>query len=609
MGQSNRQTENKLQMKALCALVFSAWVIPASALDLGRLQILSAIGEPLRAEVEIAQATPEELSSLRAQLASPSSFNQAGMEYNPALEGITARLQTRSNGARFIALNGQLPVRENFIDLILETQWATGRLVKNYALLLNSVNDRAVTASPPDAFTPPPKLDPLPAAAIAVASTVPLNQAVQTIPLPAGLNASSVTVNEKNIPVYRFAPVDNSTLTAAASPASLATPAVSARPGTSSGPSSDNETSLQVKAGDTASRLALRHLAPNVSLDQMLLAMLEANPNAFIQGNVNLVKAGAVIRIPSPSEALKIPRAQARRMVLAQARDFAAYAQRLAQSALLVDAKSTREMSGKVGTETARETTANPQQDKLTLSKSSVTNNNAEAQLAAERETKDTATQLAELNQNLQDLEALAKNQPVVKANSSTTPSAESASPPPTSSDASTTPPTQSGTRYASLVQQVQDNKQIWTWAAALLAIILLFVFWVRRKSREPQTVYAPAYDDIDPPSTEPAMEMPMGNTGMPKDIASIDLNLQPQPAAADPAPSPIHAPAPTPVAQVAQSSGSNADDTEQSKLNLAAQLSAKGDKDLARALILSVISSSSGDLKAKAIQLLGQIR
>ena len=423
-----------------------------------------------------------------------------------------------------------------------------------------------------------------------------------------------MTVNEKNIPVYRFAPVDKSAPTAAASPASLATPAVSARPGTSSGPSSDNETSLQVKAGDTASRLALHHLAPNVSLDQMLLAMLEANPNAFIQGNVNLVKAGAVIRIPSPSEALKIPRAQARRMVLAQAQDFAAYAQRLAQSALLVDAKSTREMSGKVGAEVPKERSANPQQDKLTLSKSSVKSNSAEAQLASEREAKDTATELAELNKNLQDLEALTKSPPIVTPTSSTTPSADAApgSPSDSTADASATSPARRGNGYASLLKEVQENKQVWTWAAALLAIILLFVFWVRRKSSEPQTVYAPSYDDIDPPSTEPAMEMPMGNTGMPKDIASIDLNLQPQPAAADPVPTPIHAPAPTqvaPVAPVAQASGSNADDTEQSKLNLAAQLSAKGDKDLARALILSVISSSSGDLKARAIQLLGQIR
>jgi pilus assembly protein FimV len=600
MGQTNRQTENKLRIKALCALVFSLWVIPASALDLGRLQIFSAIGEPLRAEVDIAQATAEQLSTLQTQLASPNSFNQAGMEYNPALVGMTATLQTRSNGARFIALNGQLPVRENFIDLILETKWATGRLVKNYALLLNSVNDKAVVSGSSDTFTPPPKLAPLPSAASSVPSTVPVIRATQTEPLPEGLNPTSVTVNEKNIPVYRFAPTDNSVPAASAKLAALETPAISARPETSSVSRSVNETSLQVKTGDTASRLALRHMASNVSLDQMLLAMLEANPDAFIQGNVNLVKAGAVIRIPTTSEALKIPRAQARKMVLSQARDFAAYAQRLAQSALLVDRKTSREMSGKVGTEATQETTANPLQDKLTLSKSDIKNNNAEAKLAAEKEAKDTATQLAELNKNLQDLEALSKNQPLLVASSSTAPSAAT----------SETTPIQDDTGYAALLKELKDNKQIWTWAAALLAFILLFVFWVRRKSSEPQTVYAPSYDDIAPHSTNPAMKMPMGNTGMPTDIASLDLNLQPPPPAADPAPAYMHTHvSPTPVSQAAKSTVSTADDTEQRKLHLAAQLSDKGDKDLARALILSVISSSSGDLKAKAIQQLGQIR
>ncbi len=599
MGQTNHQTENKLRIKALCALVFSLWVIPASALDMGRVQIFSAIGEPLRAEVEIAQATVEELSSLQAQLASPNSFNQAGMEYNPALVGMTATLQTRSNGTRFIALNGQLPVRENFIDLILETKWATGRLVKNYALLLNSVNDKAVISSPSDTFTPPPKLATLPSAASATPATVTVIRDTQTDSLPEGLNATSVTVNEKNIPVYRFAPTENSVPAASAKLASLDTPAVSARPETSSAPGSVNDASLQVKTGDTASRLALRHIASNVSLDQMLLAMLEANPDAFIQGNVNLVKAGAVIRIPNTTEALKIPRAQARKMVLAQAREFAAYAQRLAQSALLVDSKTSRQISGKVVSEDTQETTANPQQDKLTLSKSSVKNNSAEAKLAAEQEAKDTATQLAELNKNLQDLEALTKNQPVMTVSSSTAQSA----------DTRATIQTQGDTGYAPLLKELKENKQIWTWAAALLAMILLFVFWVRRKSSEPQTVYAPSYDDIAPNNAYPAVKMPTANSGMPNDIASIDLNLQPHPPAADPALAQMHTHVSPPAPQAAPSIGSTADDTERSKLDLAAQLSAKGDKDLARALILSVISSSSGDLKTRAIQQLGQIR
>jgi FimV-like protein len=88
--------------------------------------------------------------------------------------------------------------------------------------------------------------------------------------------------------------------------------------------------------------------------------------------------------------------------------------------------------------------------------------------------------------------------------------------------------------------------------------------------------------------------------------MSSIDLNLQPQVTSAPLATTPAYAePIQTPPATVP----AQTDDTDQSKLNLAAQLLAKGDKDLARALILSVISSTHGDIKARAIQMLGQIR
>jgi FimV-like protein len=88
--------------------------------------------------------------------------------------------------------------------------------------------------------------------------------------------------------------------------------------------------------------------------------------------------------------------------------------------------------------------------------------------------------------------------------------------------------------------------------------------------------------------------------------MSSIDLNLQPL---ATPSPL-VSPPSNATPAQVSPSSApSSADETEQSKLNLAAQLLEKGDKDLARALILSVISLTHGDIKARAIQMLGQIR
>jgi pilus assembly protein FimV len=608
MGQSKSQKTKNLMMKTLGALVFSAWVWPVVALDLGRLQILSAIGEPLRAEIEVAQASPEELRTLRAQLASPGAFSQAGMEFNPALNGVTASLQTRPNGGAYIALNGRAPIQENFIDLILETQSSSGKLTKNYALLLNSVSDRVT----PSTASPPPAIN---ARGLALA---PVNQEpelprlsapqVRAIDTPTSLNATSIELNDRQIPVYRFAPVDNAQAPAATirsnessrpSPATLKAPAVQANP-RAEGQASRDKT-VTVKTGDTASRLALRYLGSNVSLDQMMLAMLKANPDAFIQGNVNLVKAGAVLRIPDTEEATQITRAEARKTVIAQASEFAEYARRLAESPLLVDSKNTRAMSGKVTAGAGKTESPSAQQDKLTLSKSSVGSTAAEAKIASEREAKDTSDQLAALNKNLKDLEALAQK-PTAPITTASLPPPPAAAP---KADASPGP--QATTLLTGLsFKDLSENKQLWAWAAALLAAVLLVAFWMRKKSAEPESIYAPSYDDIANTSAEPVMRTASNQVSVPAQMSAIDLNLQPQASTAPVASTPFYAAA----TQAAPATGyPNAEDTEQSKLNLASQLLAKGDKDLARALILSVVSSTHGDIKARAIQMLGQIR
>ena len=617
MGQTKRQMPKNHKMKALGALVFSAWVLPAAALDLGRLQILSGIGEPLRAEIEVAQASPEELRTLRAQLASPGAFSQAGMEFNPALNGVTANLLNRPNGTPVITLSGRAPIQENFIDLILEAQTSTGKLTKNYALLLNSVSDRLARSSstPASANSPqlpvvPPLVQPIPPAA------APLRP-VETSASPNPLNATSVELNARNIPVYRFAPVDNtqtprpkpSATETSAPSAALRAPAVQARPKGNEPSREAGDRSIKVRPGDTASRLAIRYLGGQASLDQMMLAMLKANPDAFIQGNVNLVKAGAVLQIPNLDEATQIPRDEARKTVIAQTKEFAEYARRLAESPLLVDSKNSRSMSGTVTAEPAKPAPAALQQDKLTLSKSSVSANAADAKLASEREAKDTSDQLAALNKNLKDLEALAQNPSSANsATASNTPSAAAVPTVPATPMAQTSPPPQAPTSAmtSSSLQDLSENKQLWAWAAGLLAAILLVAFWMRRKSAEPESIYAPSYEDIPTPSTEPVMQATHSPIPVPVQMSSIDLNLQPSTTPAPTVPTPAYA-APTQVSPPAATTA--AEDTEVSKLNLAAQLLAKGDKDLARALILSVISLTHGDIKARAIQMLGQIR
>lgn len=617
MGQAKRQKTKSLKMKALGALFFSAWALPVVALDLGRLQILSAIGEPLRAEIDVAQASPEELRTLRAQLASPGAFSQAGMEFNPALNGVTASVQTRPNGAPYITLNGRAPIQENFIDLILETQTSSGKLTKNYALLLNSVTDRVARASstPAPANSPQPPVLPPIVQPISTASA-PV-RAIETPASPNNLNATSIELNARNIPVYRFAPVDNaptsrpklsSTETNAPSTSTLKAPAVHAKPKVNGQAWGPGDKSITVRPGDTASRLAIRYLGGKASLDQMMLAMLKANPDAFIQGNVNLVKAGAVLRIPDLDEATQIPREEARQTVIAQAKEFAEYARRLAESPLLVDAKNSRMMSGSVTTETDKSALASLQQDKLTLSKSSVSANTADAKLASEREAKDTSDQLAALNKNLKDLEALAQspsagNNPIA----SLTPSTAAANAPGSTLSQNSQPTLPGSTLMTgSSLQELTENKQLWAWAAGLLAAILLVAFWMRRKSAEAESIYAPSYEDIPSPSTEPVMQATPSPVSVPAQMSSIDLNLQPLDT-----PSPLVSATSnaTPPQVAAPTAPSSADETEQSKLNLAAQLLAKGDKDLARALILSVISLTHGDIKARAIQMLGQIR
>jgi pilus assembly protein FimV len=610
MGQSNCQKTKNLKMKALSALVFSAWAWPVVALDLGRLQILSGIGEPLRAEIEVAQASPEELRTLRAQLASPGAFSQAGMEFNPALNGVTANLQTRANGAPYIALNGRAPIQENFIDLILEAQTSSGKLTKNYALLLNAVNDRMARSNPSPVIAPP-------LAAIApvvqeIPPQSPPSTTIRTVESPNPLNATSVELNAQSVPVYRFAPVDNSQTSngkaleprqVESSP--LSAPASQATPRVPANLANNENRTITVRTGDTASRLALRYLSPNVSLDQMMLAMLKANPDAFIQGNVNLVKAGAVLRMPLAEEATQIPRAEARKTVIAQTKEFAEYARRLAESPLLVDSKNSRTMSGKVTSETAKAETPSPQQDKLTLSKSTIGADASEAKLAKEREAKDASDQLEALNKNLKELETLSQSLP------SPAPSVASATPPvppavlPPSGSASPTVSQATPSSSASL-QELTENKQLWAWGGGLLAAILLVAFWMRRKSDEPESVYAPSYDDISNTGNEPIMGQAADNAQVAAQMSAIDLNLQPSTVPTAAASFPSYA-APAPAAPPA--APSNTDDTEQSKLNLAAQLLAKGDKDLARALILSVVSSTHGDIKARAIQMLGQIR
>jgi pilus assembly protein FimV len=147
-----------------------------------------------------------------------------------------------------------------------------------------------------------------------------------------------------------------------------------------------------------------------VSLDQMLVALFRNNPNAFIGDNMNRLKAGAVLDVPSSDQAKAITTADAREVIRAQSADFGSYRQKLAGNVPTTKAdESSRQAKGKVEANVDDRKQATGQtNDKLTLSQGAAKGGaSAEAKVSKEAEKKDAAARVAELTRNVEELKQL----------------------------------------------------------------------------------------------------------------------------------------------------------------------------------------------------------
>lgn len=222
----------------LALLLGALWGNAWSA-GFGELIVRSRLGEPLTAEITV-KATPEELRSLSARIAPPEYFREVGVPYNATTQAIEAKLVRDGNRAK-IVLTSRTPIREPFVDVLLDMNWAGGRLVREFAILLD----------PPEVAAP-------------------------ARPVPA--------IGKNVIP----------------SP----TTAVRQTPG-----------QWTVQSGDTLYAIA-RQVAPSgATTEQTLVALWRANSNAFIDGDINRLKVGATLKVPSSEEIRRIPLAEARSML------------------------------------------------------------------------------------------------------------------------------------------------------------------------------------------------------------------------------------------------------------------------------------------------------
>jgi pilus assembly protein FimV len=269
--------------------------------------------------------------------------------------------------------------------VILELTWNTGRLVREYTLLIDPPTTRAQAPSP---SVPP---------------------VITAAPAPARPRTPEASAEARPVAPPPLAIRTPETRPAASKPA----PAMAAEPRkTSVTPAAPAADSYRVKRGDTLYRIAGQTQAQGVSLDQMLVALFRANPVAFIENNMNRLKAGAVLAVPDADTARAASPAEALQLIQAQSADFAAYRQRLAGAALPADgAGSPRQASGKVQAAVDdRKQVSTPAPDKLTLSagSASLKASAPEERASKEREAKDAATRAAELKKNVDELQQLA---------------------------------------------------------------------------------------------------------------------------------------------------------------------------------------------------------
>ena len=387
---------HRWKLSALAAAAFVSAALSstdAAALALGPISVHSALGENLRAEIAIPQITPSEMDSLLATVASPEVFRAQGMDYSASARSINIEVKRNTDGTAKLQLSSSTPMTDPFVDLVLQTNWSSGHLVRSYTLLLDP--PASTRAAPPAASAPAAAPAPiLPSAAVS-GRTYSSNGATST-------------------------PAPRTRTTIPASPAAA----------TRSAAIPDE---LTVRTGQTAGQIASAHRPSGVSLDQMLVAMLRTNPDAFINGNINRIRAGAVVQMPSREQALETPVQEARRIVAAQSRDFNAYRRSLAAKAPTATVQAAdRSSSGQVQARVEDSSPAAATSDKLTLSKGNVQASAAqEQQLAEQKQAQDQSDRLNELQRNLTELNQLSEKTTPPPAPAPATSAASEAAPAP----------------------------------------------------------------------------------------------------------------------------------------------------------------------------------
>lgn len=279
-----------LQLPLAIALALSG--TDALALGLGTIHVNSKLNQPLDAEIPVLQGTAGEAEGLLVQLAAAEDFDRVGLNRSRLSVPLEFSLVKGSHGDMVIKVTSKDVIREPFLDFLVEANWPKGRLLREYTVLLD-----------------PPVMAPATGkAAVATAAKTP--ERAPTQPLPEA-KPKAPAKPPKAPPSVAAAPrAEPAPSKPAAAPAEPKRTAASGE--------------YTVEAGDTLSGIA-RDVRPDEStnVNQLMLALLKQNPNAFYKENINALKRGSILRIPSADQIKAVGSAsEAAAMVHSQIEDW-----------------------------------------------------------------------------------------------------------------------------------------------------------------------------------------------------------------------------------------------------------------------------------------------
>ncbi|MCL1824948.1 MAG: hypothetical protein FWG26_03255 [Betaproteobacteria bacterium] len=390
----------------------------AQAAGLGEFTVRSMLGEPLNAEIQL-NATQQELQSLTARVAPAEAFSQGGIPYASFVPNVRVTVENRGDRS-VLRLSSDVPVNEAIASLVIQLNWDDGRLARTYNFLLEP-RDLVIrqpapveptvaappTPPPPMVESPPPPLpeiqvaqasDPVPAAELDLgdeptfvySGPEPEPEPIQFVQEPAPVAA----MQQERPPVEPERDVPPQMPYTAPTPAYF--------------PEADGGDHT-VKYGETLGAIASRRMPADVTLDQMMMALYRANQTAFIDSNINRLRTGVILKMPSADEVRSTSAADARREVRVQARDFNAWRAQVASEAVRRPASSTEEDAGMSRGIDAVPPVAEQDRDKVVIASQESSGQGGDAARIQELETDLAAAENAqrEASERVRELEAI----------------------------------------------------------------------------------------------------------------------------------------------------------------------------------------------------------